>query len=173
MAGGPAYGGLARRFAELRIREHLNFWMGEWREGMAPRRILLVRGKAEASFAHSKRFAQYDGAVPVGASRCEGATEPRGSVWSARSLLPLWLVPTPACALESAGVESWKAVFVSGSTAMRRAEAPSARSKIEMLPIAFSPGKQHCCCAQPKLPSDNKSKVIRNFLMFQPLFVKA
>src|SRR4051812_19278455 len=60
---------------------------------MAPRRILLVHGKAEASFAHSKRFAQYDGAVHVGASRCEGATEPRGSVWSARSLLPLWLVP--------------------------------------------------------------------------------
>src|SRR4051812_10854271 len=60
---------------------------------MAPRRILLVHGKAEASFAHSKRFAQYDGAVHVGASRCEGATEPRGSVWSAGSLLPLWLVP--------------------------------------------------------------------------------
>src|SRR3954453_22915610 len=54
---------------------------------MAPRRILLVHGKAEASFA------QYDIAVHVGASRCEGATEPRGSVWSARSLLPLWLVP--------------------------------------------------------------------------------
>src|SRR3954463_12364227 len=63
---------------------------------MAPRRILLVHGKAEASFAHSKRFAQYDIAVYVGASRCEGATEPHGSParWeSARSLLPLWLVP--------------------------------------------------------------------------------
>src|SRR6058998_1930660 len=60
---------------------------------MAPRRILLVHGKAEASFAHSKRFAQYDIAVHVGPSRCDGASEPRGSVWSARSLLPLWLVP--------------------------------------------------------------------------------
>src|SRR5947208_756131 len=37
-----------------------------------PRRILLVHGKAEASFAHSKRFAQYEGAVHVGALRCEG-----------------------------------------------------------------------------------------------------
>src|SRR5438270_1760246 len=29
-------------------------------------------------------------AVYAEASRFEGATEPRGSVWSARSLLPLW-----------------------------------------------------------------------------------
>src|SRR5207302_11145668 len=56
---------------------------------MAPRRILLVHGKAEASFAHSKRFAHHDIAVHVGASMFEGATEPRASVWSARSLLPL------------------------------------------------------------------------------------
>src|SRR3954465_13945407 len=78
------------------VGEHLTFCLGECREGMAPRRILLVHGKAEASFAHSKSFAQYDGAVPVGASRCEGATDPRGSPGrreSARSLLPLWLVP--------------------------------------------------------------------------------
>src|SRR5947209_12777262 len=38
---------------------------------MVPRRILLVHGKAEASFAHSKRFAQYEIAVHVGASACE------------------------------------------------------------------------------------------------------
>src|SRR5438270_14014329 len=47
---------------------------------------------AEASFAHSKRFAHHDITVQVGASMFEGATEPRGSVWSARSLLPLWRV---------------------------------------------------------------------------------
>src|SRR3954468_8756536 len=84
---------------------------------MAPRRILLVHGKAEASFAHSKRFAQYDSAVHVGASRCEGATEPRGSVWSARSLLPLWLVLRQHALWNRL---DWKAVFVSGSTAMGR-----------------------------------------------------
>src|SRR3954463_13591304 len=99
---------------------------------MAPRRILLVHGKAEASFAHSKRFAQSDGAVHVGASRCEGATEPRGSVWSARSLLPLWLVPRQHALWNRQGWEAGRR-FVSGSTAMARAEAPSARSKIEML----------------------------------------
>src|SRR5205085_9341841 len=55
--------------------------------------------KAEASFAHSKRFAQYDIAVHVGASIFEGATEPRGSVWSARSLLPLWRVDRQHCSL--------------------------------------------------------------------------
>src|SRR3954467_8018494 len=90
---GPVFRQSRTTVCRVRRREHLTFCIGECREGMAPRRILLVHGKAEASFAHSKRFAQYDGAVPVGASRCEGATEPRGSVWSARSLLPLWLVP--------------------------------------------------------------------------------
>src|SRR3954464_11166217 len=120
---------------------------------MAPRRILLVHGKAEASFAHSKRFAQYDSAVHVGASRCEGATEPRGSVWSARSLLPLWLVPRQHALWNR---QDWKAVFVSGSTAMGRAEAPSASSKIEMLTAGAIPCDSACAfgasrrtCDQP------------------------
>src|SRR5207248_1593384 len=55
--------------------------------------------KAEASFAHSKRFAHHDIAAQVGASMFEGATEPRGSVWSARSLLPLWRVGRQHCSL--------------------------------------------------------------------------
>src|SRR5438270_701140 len=38
------------------------------REGMAPGRILLIHGKAEASFAHSKRFAPHDIVVHVAAS---------------------------------------------------------------------------------------------------------
>jgi hypothetical protein len=59
---------------------------------MARRTLLLVDRKAEASFMHSKRFAHHGIAVPIGASMFEGATEPRGSVWSARSLLPLWRV---------------------------------------------------------------------------------
>src|SRR5207302_659722 len=80
-------GKLVRCLLRQCSREPLTFCIGEMSRGMAPRRILLVHGKAEASFAHSKRFAQYDIAIHVGASRCEGATEPRGSVWSARSLL--------------------------------------------------------------------------------------
>src|SRR5689334_23099369 len=52
--------------------------------------------KAEASFTHSKRFAHHETAVHVGASGSKGAMEPRGSVWSARSLLPLCLSPASA-----------------------------------------------------------------------------
>src|SRR4051812_43198610 len=58
--------------------------------------------KAEASFAHSKRFAHYDITVHVGASMFEGATEPRGSPArreSARSLLALWRVGRQCCSL--------------------------------------------------------------------------
>src|SRR3954463_14483040 len=105
------------------------------REGMAPRRILLGHGKAEASFAHSKRFAQYDGAVPVGASRCEGATEPRGSVWSARSLLPLWLVPRQHALWNRQDCKGEK-LFLFQVQCKRAGRSPiSARSKIEMLPV--------------------------------------
>src|SRR4051812_20541652 len=92
---------------------------------MAPRRILLVHGKAEASFAHSKRFAQYDLAVHVGASRCQGATEPRGSVWSARSLLPLWLVPRQHALWNR---QDWKAAFVSTRGSMLRTQKVSKAS---------------------------------------------
>src|SRR5436190_9057244 len=101
---------------------------------MAPRRILLVHGKAEASFAHSKRFAQYDSAVHVGASRRKGATEPRGSVWSARSLLPLWLVPRQHALWNR---QDWKAgkLFLFQVQCQWAGRSPiSARSKIEMLP---------------------------------------
>src|SRR5436305_1612839 len=55
--------------------------------------------KAEASFAHSKRFAHHDVAVHVVASMFARATEPRSSVWSARSLLPLWRVGRQRCSL--------------------------------------------------------------------------
>src|SRR5438270_11662046 len=102
---------------------------------MAPQGILLVHGKAEASFAHSKRFAQYDIAVHVGASRCEGATEPRGSVWSARSLLPLWLVPGRH-ALWNRRTGKLESCFVSGSMPMGRAEAPFRPAQI----LRRSPG---------------------------------
>src|SRR5207302_816355 len=68
-------------------------------ERMARRTVLLVRRQAEASFAHSKRFAHHDLAVHVEASMVEGATEPRGSVWSARSLLPLWRIGRQRCSL--------------------------------------------------------------------------
>src|SRR4051812_46212417 len=103
---------------------------------MAPRRILLVHGKAEASFAHSKRFAQYDSAVHAGASRCEGATEPRGSVWSARSLLPLWLVPRQHALWNR---QDWKGekLFLFQVQCQWAGRRPiSARSKSEMLPHA-------------------------------------
>src|SRR4051794_32967888 len=40
-----------------------------------------------------------DVAVPVGGSMFEGAPEPRGSVWSARSLLPLWPLGRQRCSL--------------------------------------------------------------------------
>src|SRR3954466_10742871 len=66
---------------------------------MAHRTVLVVSRKAEASFAHSKRFAHHDIAVHAAASMFEGATEPRGSVWSARSLLPLWRVGRQRCSL--------------------------------------------------------------------------
>ena len=52
-----------------------------------------VHRKAEASFAH------HDITVHLGASMFQGATEPRGSVWSARSLLPLWRLGPQRCFL--------------------------------------------------------------------------
>src|SRR5437660_12254068 len=90
---------------------------------MTPRRILLVHGKAEASFAHSKRFAQYDMAVHVGASRCDGGSRTSRQRLECAKLASALACPTPACSLESAGLESWKAVFVSGSMPKARAEA--------------------------------------------------
>src|SRR5437868_3368673 len=101
---------------------------------MAPRRILLVHGKAEASFAHSKRFAQYDGAVHVGASRCERATEPRGSVWSARSLLPLWLVPRQHALWNRQDCKGEKLFLFQVQCQWAGRSPISARSKSEMLP---------------------------------------
>src|SRR3954471_19079920 len=102
--------------------------------GLAPRRILLVHGKAEASFAHSKSFAQYDSAVHVGASRCEGATEPRGSVWSARSLLPLWLVPRQHALWNRQDCKGEKLFLFQVQCQWAGRGLISARSKIEMLP---------------------------------------
>src|SRR3982750_2179645 len=111
---------------------------------MAPRRILLVHGKAEASFAHSKRFAQYDGAVHVGASRCEGATEPRGSVWSARSLLPLWLVPRQHALWNRQDCKGEKLFLFQVQCQWAGRSPISARSKIEMLPDQGSSCENHC-----------------------------
>src|SRR3954453_11136066 len=105
------------------------------REGMASRRILLVHGKAEASFAQSKSFAQYDRAVHVGASRCEGATEPRGSVWSARSLLPLWLVPRQHALWNRQDCKGEKLFLFQVQCQWAGRSPVSARSKIEMLPL--------------------------------------
>src|SRR5437868_11807676 len=102
---------------------------------MAPRRILLVHGKAEASFAHSKRFAQYDGAVHVGASRCEGATEPRGSVWSARSLLPLWLVPRQHALWNRQDCKGEKLFLFQVQCQWAGRSPISARSKVRCSPI--------------------------------------
>src|SRR3954465_14495501 len=98
--------------------------------------------KRKQSFAHSKRFAQYESAVHVGASRREGATEPRGSVWSARNLLPLWFVPRQHAL---ANRQDWKAgkLFLFQVQCQWAGRSPiSARSKIEMLPCCRSHSKR-------------------------------
>src|SRR5436309_301269 len=51
-----------------------------------------------------------------------GATEPRGSVWSARSLLPLWLVPRQHALWNR---QDWKAVLFQVQCQWAGAQAPS------------------------------------------------
>src|SRR5205807_2685693 len=80
-----------------------------------------------ASFAHSKRCREVRLllAVDVGASMFQGATEPRGSVWSARSLLPLWRVGRQPCSLRGS------------IPATQKARCPRSFSAVPVLPVWF------------------------------------
>src|SRR3954468_13392399 len=96
---------------------------------MAPGANFTGSWKSGSKLRALKRFAQYDIAAHVGAPRFEGAIESRASVWSARSLLPLWLVPA-SMRFGIGRTGSWKAVFVSGSTAMGWVEAHRPAQKL-------------------------------------------
>src|SRR5690348_130247 len=102
-------------FAISCIRGSISIFVHVNRSGrMAPQPDFTgLMPKRKQVSAHSKRFAHHDIVVYVGASMFEGATEPRASVWSARSLLPLWRVARQGRFLT---------------------RSPSGRSKIEMLP---------------------------------------
>src|SRR5207302_1451841 len=83
--------------------------------GVEPRRTygssgsLVVSSQSGSKLSARQTLRSHDDvAVQVGASMFEGATKPRGSVWSARSLLPLWRVPRRHALWNW---QNWKAVL--------------------------------------------------------------